>query len=251
VEIATVVNGDEFSRSVLSEADNLVVTNIKNSMFISATAIKDDITGSGISKGNGSSVTSHSASVTSSPALSIDEIVAVSESRPEQPGNESRAISDGGNTLVRADTLADTGPSAGGLRVGNVFSTVNSPHSSSDDSVTIGGNIARARSTRRLGSGLGSRSGATADGNSSDGRATNEIDVGNPTGSSIKVNLSPPVVSDAVDADGFALLLADGIGTGLGDGSDDSVAGAGTSADVDTISPDSDGGRVGRDGKSD
>jgi hypothetical protein len=253
VEIATIVNGDEFSRSILSKADNLVVSNIKNSVLISTTTIKDNITGSGVSKRDGGTVTSHSASVASLPALTIDEIVAISESRPEQPGNKSRAISDRGNSLVRADTLADTGPSAGGLGVGDVSTTVNSPSSSSDDSVTSGGDIARTSATRRSGSGLGSRlrSRATASGNSSDGSATDEEDVGNPTGSSVKVDLRPPAVSVALGADSFALLLADGVDVGLRDGSDDAAAGGRTSTDVDTVSPDSDGSRVGSDGKSD
>jgi hypothetical protein len=253
VEIATIVNGDEFSRSILSKADNFVVSNIKNSVLISTTTIKDNITGSGVSKRDGSTVTSHSASVASLPALTIDEIVAITESRPEQPGNESRAISDGGNSLVRADTLADTGPSAGGLGVGDVFSTVNSPHSSSDNSLTIGGNVAGTSATRRSGSRLGSglRSRATASGDSSDGSATDEEDVGNPTGSSVKVDLRPPAVGVALGADSFALLLADGVDVGLRDGSDDAAAGGRTSTDVDTVSPDSDGSRVGSDGKSD
>jgi len=253
VIVTTIVNGDEFSRSILSEADNLVVSNIKNSVLISTTAIKDNITRSGISKRDGSTVTSHSASVASPPVLAIDEIVAISESRPEQPGNESGAISDGGNTLVRADTLADTGPSAGGLGVGNVFSTVNSPHSSSDDSLTIGGNIAGTRAARRSGGGLGSRlrGGATASGNSSNSSATDEVNVGNPTGFSVNVDLSPPAVGVALGIDSFALLLADGVDVGLGNRSDDGAAGGRSSTDVDTVSPDSDASRVGSDGKSD
>jgi hypothetical protein len=253
VIVASIVNRKKLSRSVGSETDDLVVTNIKGSMIISATAIKNNITRSGLSKGDRSTVTSHSTSVTSLPTLTVDEIVAISESRPEQPGNKSRAISDRGNSLVRADTLADTGPSAGGLGVGDVSTTVNSPSSSSDDSVTSGGDIARTSATRRSGSGLGSRlrSRATASGDSSDGSATDEEDVGNPTGSSVKVDLRPPAVGVALGADSFALLLADGVDVGLRDGSDDAAAGGRTSTDVDTVSPDSDGSRVGSDGKSD
>jgi hypothetical protein len=235
MEITTIVNRDKSSRAILSEAHNLVVTNIKNSMFIRGISIEDNITRSSISKRDRNTVISHGTSVASLPVLAIDEISTISESRPEQPGNESRAISDGGNSLVRAHTLADTGPSAGGLGVSDIFTTVNGPHGSSDNSLSILGNIARATG----------RSGwlrIAAGGDSANGGAANDIDVGDPAGSSIETDLSPPVIRVALGIDVATLCLADGVLVGLGDRSDDTVVGGGTRADVDTISPDSDAG---------
>jgi hypothetical protein len=142
VIVATIVDRNELSRSILSETDNLIVSNIKHSMLIRSSSVKDNITRSGLSKTDRSTVASHSASVTSFPVLSIDEIVAISKSRPVQPGHKGAAISYRGNSLIRAGFLSDTVPSASALRIADIFAAAGSPHSSTDDSLTSSRNFA-------------------------------------------------------------------------------------------------------------
>jgi len=218
MEISTVVNRNKSSRAVLSEAHNLIVSNIKGSVIIRSAAIKDDIAGSSISKRDRNTMISHSTGVASLPVLAIDEIVAISESRPVQPGHKRTAISNRGNSAIRADTLADTGPSAGGLGIVDELFAVDGPHGSSGDSLTVLSDVARATG----------RSGwlrIVTNGDSSDSCAADNEDVGNPAGSSVVTDLSPPVVRVALRVDIVALLLADGVLIGLRDRSDDSTVG--------------------------
>jgi len=140
--ITTIVNRQKFSRAVSSKTDNLVVSNIKSSMMIRMASIKDNVTGPGLSKRDRSTVTSHRTSVASLPVLAINEIFAISKSTPVQPRHKGAAISNVGNSLIRAGFLGDTRPSASALRVVDVFSTAVGPHSSIDDSLTSRRNFA-------------------------------------------------------------------------------------------------------------
>jgi len=250
VEVATVVNGNIESRSVLSITDDVVVSDVEGDVVIRSIAVEDEITRSSVSEGNGSTVVTHSTSVTSRPVLAIDEIISFTESTPVEPRNERTAISNRGNSAVRAHTAVDTGPSAGALGIADVLLAVDSPHSGSDDSLTVGGNVTRARA-RGLGlrSRLGSRAG-TASGDASNSLATNNVNVRNPTRSTVEVNLGPPVVGDTFSDDIAALLLADGTKGGGSYGSNDGVASRRTRTDINSVSPDFDGGSVGGQGES-
>jgi hypothetical protein len=229
MEVTTVVNGNIESRSVLSETDDVVVSDVEGGVVIRSLAVEDNVTGSSVSEGNGGTVVAHSTSVTSRPILAIDEIISLSESTPVEPRNERTAISNRGNSAVGADTVVDTGPSAGALGIGDVLLAVDSPHSGSDDSLTVGGNVAGTR-TRGLGLGLGTglglrgRAGTRASGNASNSLATNNINVRNPTRSTVEVDLGPPVVGDTLSVDHTALLLADGTKGGDTYGSNDGIA---------------------------
>jgi hypothetical protein len=251
MEVTTVVNGNIESRSVLSETDDVVVSDVEGGVVIGSLAVEDDVTGSSVSEGNGSTVVAHSTSVTSRPILAIDEIISLSESTPVKPRNERTAISNRGNSAVGTDTVVDTGPSAGALGIADVLLAVDSPHSGSDDSLTVGGNVAGTR-TRGLGLRLGlrGRAGTRASGNASNSLATNNVNVRNPTRSTVEVDLGPPVVGDTLSVDHAALLLADGTKGGDTYGSNDGIASRRTRADINSVSPDLNGGSACGQGKS-
>jgi len=248
VVVTSVVNGNIESRSVLSITDDVVVSDVDGNMLIGSLTVEDEITGSGVSEGNGSTVVAHSTSVTSRPVLAIDEIVTLSESTPVEPSSERTAISNRGNSAVRANTAVDTGPSAGALGIADVLLAVDSPHSGSGDSLTVGGNIAGTRARGLRGIRLGGRAG-TAGGDTSNSLATNNVNVRNPTRSTVEVDLGPPVVGDTFSIDHTALLLANGTKGGDSDGSNDGISSRRTRTDINSVSPDLDGGSVGGQGE--
>jgi len=137
VQVASVVNASETSRAVLTEFDDLVVSDVHGSMANSGVAIKDNITRLSMSSGDSNTVAGLSTSVTSSPLFTIEEVSSLTESTPVEPGDESTAVSEGRNALMGADMLLDTRPTRGALSVRNVFARFGSPQSSSLETSTI------------------------------------------------------------------------------------------------------------------